>query len=243
MNAASLDTAERAHVAEAWRFRWQVEREAEARFLRLAGRLARVGAAAELQEMARSASADERRHVGLCAELAEGYGAVLDPHALAEPGEVAPAGLSEPDRVLYEVVAACCITETESCGVLTTLLAGEMLPRVKEIVHEIARDEVTHARLGWAHLAAEAARRDVRALADWVPMMLQGTAPADLFAAGATAAGSPRLLAHGVLPHAEKRRVFESMLAEVVFPGLESFDIDTAPSRAWLARRSAGAVG
>jgi hypothetical protein len=48
------------------------------------------------------------------------------------------------------------------------------------------------------------------------------------------------LIAHGVLPHAQKREVFEAMLGEVVFPGLERYGVDIGPSKAWLARRIRG---
>src|SRR5207237_1269423 len=78
------------------------------------------------------------------------------------------------DAVLYEIVAACCITETESVATLATLLTGTAEPRVRTVVHEIARDEVVHGRMGWAHLAREAAVRDVSFLSSWVPSMLEG---------------------------------------------------------------------
>ena len=32
-----------------------------------------------------------------------------------------------------------------------------------------ARDEVAHGRMGWAHLAREAARYDVSFLSSWIP--------------------------------------------------------------------------
>src|SRR5207249_11178798 len=132
---------------------------------------------------------------------------------------VAPPGFGARDAVLYEMVAACCITETESVATLATLLTAAAEPRVRSVVHEIARDEVVHGRMGWAHLAREAAVRDVSFLSAWVPSMLSGTVEEGLFSAGEV--GPEELLRHGVLPRLRNKESFVRTLAEVVVPGLE----------------------
>lgn len=218
----------------AWRFRCGVERDAAARFARLAERLAAVGAARTVVGLAQRASGDERRHAVLCAELAARYGAPAPPIGTASPGEIAPSGLGPRQRVLYEVVAACCVTETESMGVLTRLLAVAPDPRLREVLRELARDEVHHSRLGWAHLAGEHDRGDVSFLGPFVPAMLRGAMEPDLFAAVPAERDDAALLEHGVLPHDAQRQVFTRTLEEVVFPGLEAYGVDTAPARRWL---------
>jgi hypothetical protein len=224
-------------AAAAWRFRWRVECEAEDRFARLAVRLEALGTPPALLALARRASADERRHAGHCARLAAALGAPVPAGRPASPPEVAPPGLAEEDAVTYELAAACCVTESESVAVLTALRPEARDPGLRAALHELAEDEVGHARLGWAHLAVAAARGRTAFLGRHLPAMLAGTVDDDLFAAGPPYADDARLLRLGVLPHALKRSLFVRTLEEVVFPGLDGAGVDTSAGRAWLAGR------
>jgi rubrerythrin len=215
-------------AADAWAFRARVEREAAARFSRLAGEIAAFDPESPVPAMLRRAADDERRHQALCAELA---GGPVPPDA--GDGRIAPRSLSPREAALYEMVAACCITETESVATVASLLAEDAAPRVREVLHEIARDEVTHAQMGWAHLAREAAAIEVGFLSRWIPSMLAGAAGDQLFARGSPELESAELLLHGVLPLSRKREIFTQTLLEVVFPGLEQFGISTTPARDW----------
>jgi hypothetical protein len=230
-----------AAAAAAWRFRWTVERDAEVRFARLSDRMERLGAPAALVELARGASRDERRHAELCARIAERHGAVLpSPAPPADPAEIAPRHLGERDALLYEVVAACCVSETESVAVLTVLLEETREAGLREVLRELATDEVRHARLGWAWLAHERSRAPVAFLSPLVPAMLAGSAAPGLFSAASPDPDDDALLGHGVLPRAVQREIFVRTLEEVVFPGLEASGVDAAPGRAWLAAAAAG---
>jgi hypothetical protein len=229
----------RSLAAAAWRFRWQVECEAEARFARLAARLEALGAEAAITGLARRASADERRHAAHCARLAAGLGQPVPADPPPAPPEVAPRGLGEEDRVTYELVAACCVTESVSVAVLTELLPAARDPALRSVLRELAEDEVVHARLGWAHLAVACARGRTAFLGAHLPAMLRGSIDDDLFLAADAAREDPALLALGVLPHATKRHLFVRSLEEVVFPGLEGAGVDTAAGRTWLAERLA----
>jgi hypothetical protein len=227
-------------TGESWAFRARVEREAAARFLRLAPAIADFDAESPVPALMRSAADDERLHAVLCAGLASAYGA----SAVADAADVAiaPRHLAPRAAILYEVVAACCITETESVATLATLLAEPLEPDVEKVLREIARDEVAHGRMGWAHLAREAAAYDVSFLSPLIPTMLSGTVDETLFAPGDAPSDAPELLRHGVLPHSQKRAIFVRALQEVVIPGLEQLGIDAGPARAWLAAREAVAV-
>ncbi len=227
-------------AAAAWSFRWKVELEAEARFARLAERLQQIGAAPSMAGLARRASQEERRHAELCAELARDYGASLPASAAVTLPEIAPCGLLLRGKVLYEIVAACCITETESMGVLTTLLGSVRADRMRRVLRQLAEDEVGHSRLGWAHLASEHAQGATSFLGPLIPSMLQGSIDADLFLPVSPEREDESLLEHGVLPHTLKREVFTRTLDQVVFPGLENCGVDTAPARSWLEGRRAG---
>lgn len=228
-----MTETQRRIAAEAWAFRTRVEHEAADRFTRLATTISRFDAASPLPAMMQRAAEDEQRHAALCAGLAAIYGTAAT--GLAKVVPIAPRSLEGRAAVLYEVVAACCITETESVATLTTLLAEEVEPAVEKVLRAIARDEVAHGRMGWAHLAREAARYDVSFLSSWVPAMLSGTVEETLFPEAPP--DDRDLLRHGVLPPSRKRAIFARTLEEVVMPGLETFGIDGAPARAWLSAR------
>jgi rubrerythrin len=231
----------RRFVGEAWAFRARVEHDAALRFTRLAGAISEFDADSPAIALMRKAAEDERRHAGLCTELSRAYGQSVGA-ADAASADIAPAQLAPREAVLYEVVAACCITETESVATLATLLAERAEPRVRTVLHEIARDEVIHGRMGWAHLAREATQLDVSFLSAWIPVMFSGTVDDSLFATPAPEEDTDELLCHGVLPHSRKREVFVRTLVDVVLPGLEKFGVDAGPGRAWLERRQGDAA-
>jgi hypothetical protein len=182
------------------------------------------------------AADDERRHAALCAGLAAHHGAPAI--GVARDVPIAPRALRERAAVLYEVVAACCITETESVATLTTLLAQAVDPGVEKVLRAIARDEVVHGRMGWAHLAREASRYDVSFLSAWIPAMLTGSVEETPSGRQEEHPEDPELLRHGILPPSRKRAIFARTLEEVVVPGLERFGIDGGPARAWLSARA-----
>jgi hypothetical protein len=218
-------------AAKAWAFRYWVECDATARFARMAERLAKIGTAAPLVQMALDASSDEARHSGYCADLAARYGKKVEPGP-TEATEIAPERLGLKKRAIYEVVAAC-LAETESTVMLVTLMGAAKNEDMKKILREFAKDEVKHAQFGWAVLAAYKDRMDLSFLSGWIPWMLRTTA-GDSFKRPTAGAEDERLAEHGVLPYSMRRKVFIDTLRDVVFPGLESLSIDTAPSRAWL---------
>jgi hypothetical protein len=101
------------------------------RFASLAERLSSVSAKELVIQMASDASADELRHADQCDALAAHLGG-LSPAprgAAIHAREVAPSGLLPRERVLYEVVAMSCITET-----LGAALLGE--------IHDQAEDDL-----------------------------------------------------------------------------------------------------
>jgi hypothetical protein len=228
----------RALAAAAWVFRWQVELEAEVRFARLADRLQATAEGPALATLARRAAVDERRHAERCAELAAAYGSPVS-GGVAPPPEVAPAGLGPEDAICYELVAACCVAETGSVAVLTSLLAAAPEPRLRAVLHELAEDEVDHARLGWAALATAQRRGSTGFLGPLLPAMLKGSVDDDFFLPADPAREDPRLLAYGVQPHSARRSLFVETLDQVIFPGLEGAGVDTAAGRAWLAKNLA----
>jgi hypothetical protein len=153
------------------------------------------------------------------------------------PAEAAPSGLAPRERLLCEVVATSCITETLSATLLRAMLARAADARVRATVLEILRDEVQHSRLGWAHLAAERSRGYGALLADYLPAMLAGTVTNELFEAGEPSREDDALAGRGALPRRERAELFAATMREVVFPGLERLGIDADQGRIWLSTR------
>lgn len=230
--------ATRATAALVWRQRARAELEAAARFARLADQLAALGAVAPVIAMAREAAEDERRHAEQCATLVrELGGAPFTLEVVPALREVAPAGLGPRERLLYEIVAMSCVTETLSVALLGELVERATDPTVRDTMRRILRDEIDHARLGWAHLAAERERgaRDVVGI--HLPAMLAGTVTEELFSSWAKHPAHEELSGLGALDRAARRRIFEETMQLLVFPGLRCFGIDTAKGEQWLAAR------
>jgi hypothetical protein len=118
---------------------------------------------------------------------------------------------------------------------LTTLMAAEPDPEVREVLHSISKDEVVHSRMGWAHLSRESTAVDVTFLDELIPGILAGTIDESLFGPPPPDEEPEALLRLGVLPLTKKREVFLGTLEQVVFPGLEKFGVDPEPGRRWLA--------
>lgn len=236
-----LEESLRQRIASAWSFRYHVEREAQARFSRLGLWLEQAGAPSTLVERARRSSEDERRHAAHCAALAREYGLPVSEALAVELPEIAPRSLSSSQRLLYELVAASCVAETVSVGVLMRLrpVAGD--ERMRAVLHELLQDEVVHSRLGWAYLAHVAPSESVTFLGRFLPDMIEATAAQDAQAtAPAPEDEDPALLPHGVLPHAERRALFASAMRDVVLPGMEQHAVPTGPAREWLERHGLG---
>lgn len=220
-------------AAEAWRFRTVVERQATTRFAHFAIELGRHGFTT-LAPLALQAAADERRHAALCLELASGLKA---PPLANDTGwdapRLAPRSFDARGALIYEVIAQCCIGETESMATLSTLMELMEPSRYRDAVNAIARDEVAHARLGWALLEQQAQTA--------APTFLQGHLVRMLAAGGAPllepaplGADDEALIGFGVLPHRLKRAVFEQTVREVIVPGLTRAGLDCAEVRDWL---------
>jgi hypothetical protein len=209
-----------------------VEFEAERRFSSFRERLGIINAPGQLIDLAAKASQDERRHAAHCVRLTQAYGVEV-PIDEASVNRIAPESFSDRQALTYEIVAACCISETESMAVLLQL-QKDAIPHIREVVHELARDEVDHARLGWAFLAFESALNGVGYLSSYIPAMLAGNAGADILNPDSPECDPEELIRHGVLSNSSKQRVFVQAVTEVILPGLEHFGIDARAGRTWL---------
>ncbi|HEX5100753.1 MAG TPA: ferritin-like domain-containing protein [Polyangiaceae bacterium] len=185
--------------------------------------------------MAGRASSDELRHAEKCLDLVRHFGGVVEAPKAPEVRPVAPSELETRERLLYEVVALSCVTETLSAALLGALVERARDSLTKSVLHSILRDEVVHSRLGWAFLAEEHARGARDCVSERLAPMLSSTLSDELFDGPTEVNDVDRALAgFGSLERMERQRVVRETLQAVVFPGLERFGIDTSRGRAWL---------
>lgn len=215
-----MTSAELSHAT--WRGRAVGEQKAAWRFACLAGALDDHGLP-RLAALARRGVADELRHVDLCLALAG---------ATHLPDRARAVDRWSRRRLLGEAVAFCCVTETLNTALLATGLERANDTASAATLRQILRDEVTHARLGWAVLGSfspqevEAAGLDLAAL-------LRRTVSADVFDDTAE-------LAPGEPTRAERRAVISSTVREVVIPGLAQGGLDVRSAERWLTAFDAG---
>ncbi len=225
-------------LAGAWAVRYAIETGASLRFGSLARRLDGIGAPRPLVELADRASKDETRHAAHCERFFRKLGG-SSLTGVNQVIEYAPAALAERERLTYEVVAQCCVAETQSTATLVTLLDAAETAELKSVLHELARDEVHHSRLGWAYLAWARPRVAFTFLGPLLPGMIAGSAGPEMFETPPADVDRPELLRQGVVPQSMRRRVYIETLESVVFPGFDALGVDTAQARRWLAEKVA----
>jgi hypothetical protein len=230
-----MDDATRGELAARWAYRAGLEHAAAARFARLAGRMETCGLDRELVAIARLATAQERDHVQLCAEIAERFGGVVELPREPEVTEIAPDAFELRDRVVYELVAFCCITETANAAVVTAGADEVDDTAIRRAVRTILADEVQHSRLGWRFLATHPIDDPQRAwLGGYLPDMLAGTVRDDLFKPAPIIGDELTMQRYGTLPVAGRREAFLAGMREVVLPGLGAIGIDVSEGARFL---------
>src|SRR5262244_1735670 len=195
-----------------------------------------AGAPANLVELATRASTDEIRHASHCADILRSRQAEV-PAPETRLLFFGPRDLGPEQRLTYEVVAQSCISETESMATLVTLLDAASDAHLRTVLQELARDEVQHARLGWAYLAWARNRFDLSFLSAFLPEMAANATGDDLFRPSVPGADDPELLQGGVVPKRDRRRIYLEALDSVVIPGFEEFRIDVGPLRHWAEEK------
>ena len=231
-----IDAHITAKAGALWSLRAHAELEAAARFRRLAALLRDTGARNVVVDMARAAADDELRHHARCRALAQRFGAAVSSSTEPTAAPLRTNGCTPAEQVLYEAIAMGCVTETLSTALLLEMRTAATDDEVRDTVDEILRDEVEHARLGWAHVAAEVSRRDLAYLGPRLPAMLAHTVRAEIFLEHDDVDAGP-LAGLGALPRSRRCALFVQCMRDVVLPGLALHGIDTAAAQTWLAER------
>ena len=210
-------------VARVWRYRERVELEAADIFSRLALRLKHHRFSGNVVALAERAAEDERMHALLCRRLVDRFAPGMPTLRPALGAELGPATLTHRRRAVYAAVAVGCVTETLSTALLLEMQASAQDKLVRDTVHHILKDEVRHSRLGWAVLAAEAARTTTAWLAPYIESMIRAAKQADMDPMKVDE--SRDLSPYGVLPPWKVDSIFYQTVNDVIVPGLRRFGV------------------
>jgi hypothetical protein len=214
----------RAALGAVWERRAASELHVGGAFAAIARELLETGAEPEVLRLAARAVSDEVTHAEICRRIAAqllGRDVAWPP-----PGAVdvpAYAGAGGAHLPALHVVGMCCINETIAAAFLEASLLRARPPLIRRALRALLRDEVDHARLGWAHLASrwvdDATRAEVER---WLAPMVRAQVETCL------RAPSPEGLAeHGVLGPEDTRSAVLGAVRDLVIPGLARAVLDT----------------
>jgi hypothetical protein len=221
-----LGESERALLRGYWVDRARGELTTALTFEFMLADLIEESAPRELVALAETAITDEHRHVDWCLRWAN----FIDDR---EPAEPEPSGTrpleldgaSAHDNRLLRTVFGCCFSETVAVHVLERSHALITLPSVRRLNHEHLKEEVGHARLGWALAGWPAlSPRDRQMLARYVPEM---TRLVRMVWQSSTRAEHPALHELGYLSSAIIDPACDEALDGVILPGLAKLGIAT----------------
>ncbi|HTJ41041.1 MAG TPA: hypothetical protein VL463_03070 [Kofleriaceae bacterium] len=228
---ARLTDGERAIAAQVWHGRAEAEARASGAFLHVAAILERAGAAPELVVLAWRAVDDERRHAQICAQVARACGSTAPVLRLPVSIPRHDGADAELRRVLH-VIGMCALNETCGSAFLELCRDGATAPLAAAALRELLADEIDHARLGWAFLAAQD-RSTKATIGAWLPRLLDGNLRA--WRHRPRRAITPALVAQGCPDWDEVDRAILAAIEDLLLPGFDHAGLDTRAARAWLA--------
>lgn len=228
---SALSAGDRAALAEVWAARAKSELGAGAVFAAVARGLFAAGAEGgdrgggavppELLWIASRAVCDELRHAEICRYVASRYGSEAPPRA-------APPAIVEPPfgPGVYAVLNSA-VNETIGSAFLSACLDEAEGALARAALRELLADEMDHARLGWALLAAGAPGGLSAGLRGEVAGRLPELIRIAERAWSARAAELPSEIprGHGCLPGADVVRVARRAIREVILPGFAHLGI------------------
>jgi hypothetical protein len=222
---AGLASDARRVLAERWASRAANELRTSATFSELRRGLVLLGAPDELIGRAERAVEDEVRHSGICRHVASRYAGSPMAEPLVEP-TAAPrfARASEREARVLHVVLHACLNEGFAVAYLGACLSAATAPLAHAAVRELIRDEVEHARLGWAFLAW-VSPADRALVEQALPALVSHAETLWL-----DATGYPESLpqGHGCLDLSELRTLVVRARAELIVPGFQHLGFSTA---------------
>lgn len=215
-SVAELPAGERQTLGALWTHRSRAELLAATTFRRIHDELHEDAAADNVLSLAAQAIEDERFHSELCARVAA--------HYLGTTPEIVPfedsltfASCDPRTARALRVALHAAINETIAAAYLRECLAESRSDLVRGALRELLKDEVQHARIGWAHLASPCIPNVVRAaIVRELPGLIQLSLQA--WNKPLTLDFYPR--GHGALDADSTRRISEEAVTGLVVPGL-----------------------
>jgi hypothetical protein len=194
--------------------------------------LTHVGASPIVIEMLAESIDDEHRHSELCRRLAERYGgAKVDIGDVASPDLPTFEGASRALRAALRVTAMCCINETIATVWLKACFERSRAPLARAANHLHLREEMKHARLGWAHLASPSVTPQIKAsIAARLPSLLRANVPLWYRDEEPHLQGTD-FEDHGILSTAQTKTVVLAAVDDVVLPGFREVSVTTDTTR------------
>jgi hypothetical protein len=209
----------RARIARHWLHRSAAERGVSVAFVHLRPRLVAAGVASPVLALVDKAIDDEQRHADLCVELAAAYAGSAQRTPPPRFDGLPDFGTNDERlEVALLVTGLCCINESiasewiRSCWQAATAEIAVVANR------EHLKDEIDHARLGWAHLASPEVGADLRArIAPRIPKLVEVNVaewkkPDEHLPAEG-------IREHGHLSREENDAVIDAAVRDVVSPG------------------------
>jgi hypothetical protein len=222
-----LDDDLRARIARHWLHRSAAERGVAVAFEHLRPRLVAAGVADPVLALVDKAIDDERRHADLCVRLATEYAGTEQSTPPAR-FDALPDFRTNDERleVALIVTGMCCINESiasewiRSCWQAATAEIAVVANR------EHLKDEIDHARLGWAHLASSHVDASLKArIAQRVPKMIEVNVAE--WKKPDEHLPPEGVREHGHLSRDENDAVIDAAVRDVVWPGFELLEMVT----------------
>lgn len=230
----ALDPAQRSQLSAIWLARAASERRVADAFEVVRDALEDLGSEPQLRALAARAVDDEHRHAELARLVASRFaGRELEPPArltlVVPEHRGAPARL----RCSLHVLGHCAMNETFASAFLEAALGACRAPYARASLRELLSDEVDHARIGWAHLAALGAYERAE-LAPWIDSLVR--ANLEMWRESEREYPSdPALHRHGSPPAEVVESALLGAVRDLIIPGLAHFGIPTHSLRTWLA--------
>lgn len=224
----ALPRAVRDELAAIWAERARSELGAGSGCAQVIVGLYAIGAAPEVLALATTAAHEEIEHARSCHRLAEHYAG--RPVAMPRPKKVGMPphrGATDPLRATLHAVGLSCFNETIAAEFVARCLDACQARVVREATALHLRDEIGHARMGWAHLASGVLDRgDRQRIAAWMPRLTR--ANGQLWLERIAALPEAGVPGHGYPARAVLVEGVRVALREIVVPGLAHVGIDAS---------------
>lgn len=220
----ALSASERDAVGAVWSSRAAKELATAQTFAMMFAGLAPRAVEAQIAWIAARAIGDEVRHAEICRHVASAYRRLPEGWPTAPILDAPQPGTAGPELTsTLLVVLHCCMNETIACAFVRACQDDARGPLTRAALREILRDEIDHARLGWAHLASPLLTATIRrAVAAEIPALLEtcrslwlDRKPPDI--------DPPR--GHGCPPFSDLPRIVDNAVVDLIVPGLREVGI------------------